>query len=314
MNKQPFFVLAPMDDVTDTVFRSIVAHCAPPDMTMTEFVNVDGLRSAGREALLHKLDTRFDTIPVIAQLWGKKPENFASIAEELANSGKFAGIDINFGCPDKTVVKNGCCSAYILPENRQRALEVIRATKAAVGDFPLSIKTRLGFNEIDYSWHELLLAEKPDMLTVHFRTRSEMSKVPAHWDLAPKIIEIRNRLSPNTKIVGNGDVVDVNQGVLLAEQYGVDGVMIGRGVFHNPFAFSADAEKIWTAKNIEEKKALFRSHIEKFDAVWVHGERKLHTLFKFCKIYINGFDGASQLREKIMTSKSTKEVLDILSN
>jgi tRNA-dihydrouridine synthase len=159
---QPFLVLAPMDDVTDIVFRSIVAECAAPDMYFTEFVNVDGLQSVGHDKLLPRLRKGEHDKPIIAQLWGLKPENFEKSAAEAVELG-FDGIDLNFGCPDKTVVKNGACSAMI--HNRDLAHKVIEATQRGAGSrVPVSAKTRLGFNEVDLSWHEFLLGHQLDAL------------------------------------------------------------------------------------------------------------------------------------------------------
>jgi tRNA-dihydrouridine synthase len=166
---KPFLVLAPMDDVTDTVFRQIVAGCAPPDLYFTEFVNVDGLQSPGRPKLMKKLRFSAAEQPLIAQIWGKEPENFRKTAAELVDMG-FAGVDLNMGCPEKTVVKNGCCSALI--NNPELAAEIIQATKEGVaGRVPVSVKTRIGFNTIDLTWIEFLLGQGLDMLTIHGRTR-----------------------------------------------------------------------------------------------------------------------------------------------
>src|SRR3954466_16342015 len=165
---KPFLALAPLDDVSDTVFRQIVADCAKPDLSFTEFVNVDGLQSAGREHLLHKLILTDKEKPVIAQLWGLKPENFYKTTKELAGMG-FAGVDINMGCPVKTVVKNGACAALI--NNKELAGEIIDAVQeAAASKIPVSVKTRVGFNDIDMSWPEFLLTKKLDMLSIHGRT------------------------------------------------------------------------------------------------------------------------------------------------
>ena len=164
-NNKPFFVLAPMDDVTDTVFRRIVADCAPADYTVTEFVNVDGLCSRGRSKVIRKLGVELDTTPVIAQIWGKNPENFETIAREIADGTipGFVGIDLNFGCPEKNVTKNECCSALQQPALRDKALAIIQATQKGANtennNFPVSFKTRLGFGEIDYTWHEFLLSK-----------------------------------------------------------------------------------------------------------------------------------------------------------
>ena len=306
---KPFFVLAPMDDVTDSVFRQIVAACAPPDLFFTEFVNVDGLQSPGRDKLLPKLQFTDTEKPIIAQIWGKTPENYRKTAAELIDMG-FAGVDINMGCPDKTIVKNGCCAAFI--NNRDLALEVITAVKEGVaGRIPVSVKTRLGFNEVDLSWHELLLNQDIDTLTVHGRTRKEMSKVPANWETIGKIREIRDRIAPQTKIVGNGDVVSRQQGLELAETHGLDGIMIGRGIFSDPFIFAENSP--WEKYSSAEKIGLYKRHVNLFFKTWPNGERRIDTLKKFCKMYINGFDGAVELRTELMNARSQSEIESVLN-
>lgn len=306
---QPFFVLAPMDDVTDTVFRRVIAECAPPDLYFTEFVNVDALQSKGRESTLKRL--RFTSLerPIIAQVWGLKPENFRKSAAEIAEMG-FDGIDINFGCPDKNVVRNGACSAFMKPENREGALEIIQACREGAPSLPLSVKTRLGFNEVDLSWHELLLQQTLNALTIHGRTRKQMSKVPADWDVIGQIAALRTSLSPATKIIGNGDVLTKRQGEVLAQKYGLDGIMVGRGIFQDPFLFADKSP--WETYTKQQRIDLYTKHVKLFAKTWAEGERKIHTLNKFCKIYINGFDGAKELREKFMAAASTDELLELL--
>ncbi len=304
---KPVFILAPMDDVTDCVFRTIISECAPPDLYVTEFVNVDGLQSAGRDKLLHKLRMLPGESDVVAQLWGLNPDNFYKCAQEMAGMG-FVGIDLNMGCPAKSEVRSGACSALI--NNRDLAVDIIKATQAGAGDLPVSVKTRLGFSNIDLSWHELLLQQKLNMLTVHWRTRKQMSKVPAQWEYATNIIELRDSLSPATKIIGNGDVMSRQQGNELIQKYGLDGVMIGRGVFQDPYIFATDSS--WHTMLPEQKIDLYRRHVKLFEQTWRSGERKLVTLNKFCKIYINGFDGAKELRERLMNAKTTTELLEIL--
>jgi tRNA-dihydrouridine synthase len=307
---KPFFVLAPMDDVTDTVFRQVVADCARPDLFMTEFVNVDGLQSPGRAKLLHKLIFSAKEKPIVAQIWGKQPENFYAVTKQLISMG-FAGVDINMGCPVKTVVKNGCCIALI--NNRDLASEIIQAVQKAAGkDFPVSIKTRLGLNEVDLSWLEFLLKHKLNMLTVHGRTAKQLSKVPPDWNLIGQIRALRDKLSPSTLMVGNGDVLTRQQGLKLAKKYKLDGIMIGRGVFDDPFVFAADSP--WQKYTKNQKIALYREHVELFTKTYKNGERSSHTLNKFCKIYINGFDGAKELREKFMAAPSTSELLNLIKD
>lgn len=308
--RSPFFVLAPMDDVTDVVFRSIVSDCARPDVYFTEFVNVDGLQSPGRPKLLHKLSIDRDSDhKIIAQIWGKTPENFKKTAAELVEVG-FDGVDINMGCPEKTVVKNGCCSALI--NNRELAGEIIQAVQEGVnGKIPVSVKTRLGFNQLDFTWHEYLLSFKLNMLTIHMRTRKEMSLVDAHWDLMPELLARRDSIAPDTLIVGNGDVINKQHGLALAEQYGCDGIMIGRGIFKDPYAFG-DPEQ-WENTLPEDRIKLYKTHVERFASTYQNREKSYQTLKRFCKVYINGFDNASELREAVMNCHSTDEILAVLS-
>ena len=317
---KPFFVLAPMDDVTDAVFRQVIAECAPPDLYFTEFVNVDGLQSPGRAKLLKKLRFTATEQPLIAQIWGKNPENFRLTAEQIADGTfarevglpegiNFAGIDLNMGCPEKNVVKNGTCSALI--NDPEAAVAIIQATQAgAAGRLPISVKTRLGFNKVDFSWHTTLLQQKLNMLTIHGRTRAEMSKVPAHWDDIGHIRELRDSLAPETLIVGNGDVMSRVQGETLAAEHKLDGIMVGRGIFQDPYLFAE--QTTWLDFKPEQRINLYRKHVELFAATWQHNERPIHTLNKFCKLYINHFDNAKQLREQLMAANSTDELLQIM--
>lgn len=322
---KPFFVLAPMDDVTDTVFRQIMAQTAAPDLYFTEFVNVDGLQSPGREKLLPKLQFTASETPLIAQLWGKNPENYYKTAKQIADGTfvaelqrvyggedtdlSFAGVDINMGCPAKPIIKNGSCAALI--NNRELTGEILQAVREGVGeDFPVSVKTRLGYKDIDFTWHEFLLKHKLNMLTIHGRTVAEMSKVPAHWDAIGHIADLRTSLAPDTLIVGNGDIESRRHGESLAEQFGLDGVMVGRGVFHDPFLFAKDSQ--WATMSMNERIALYDKHVRLFCKTWANGERKLHTLNKFCKVYVEGFPGAKELREKLMTAETEQELLDLL--
>lgn len=312
-----------MDDVTDTVFRQIVQQTHAPDLFFTEFVNVDGLVSPGRPKLLKKLKFVPDETRLVAQLWGLKPENFKTVADQIASGAlakelglpegcNFVGVDLNMGCPAKSEVQNGACSALIKLENRDLADEIIEATREGLnGRLPLSVKTRLGFNQVDMTWFEFLLGKNLDMLTVHGRTRKEMSKVPAHWDLIGEVAQLRNKLAPHTLIVGNGDVDNHAQGVQLAEQYGLDGIMVGRGIFHDPFVFSADSK--WADYTREQRIALYKKQVTMFAETWPNREHNIQTLNKFCKVYINGFDGAKELRDQLMHAGSTDALLQLLA-
>ena len=321
---RPFFVLAPMDDVTDTTFRQLVASTAAPDLFFTEFVNVDGLMSPGRDKLLKKLRFEKSEKSLVAQLWGLQPENFRVIAAQIADGSlarelglpdgcNFVGVDLNMGCPAKSEVQNGACSALIKIENRTLAEQIIEATREGLGGrLPLSVKTRLGFTTVDMTWFDFLLGKDLDMLTVHGRTRKEMSKVPAHWDLIGEVALMRKKLAPQTVLVGNGDVESRAQGEALAKQYGLDGIMVGRGVFHDPYVFASSSP--WAEKAEAERIDLYRQQVRLFTDTWQNGERNVKTLNRFCKVYINGFDGAKELREKLMEAQSADELLNMLAS
>jgi len=280
--------------------------------------------SPGRSKLLKKLRFVKTEKRLIAQLWGLKPENFKAVAEQIADGSlarelglpdgyNFVGVDLNMGCPAKNEVQNGACAALIRQENRELAGQIIDAAKEGLGArLPLSVKTRLGFNEVDMSWFEFLLGKDLDMLTVHGRTRKEMSKVPARWDLIGEVVKLRNELAPQTLVVGNGDVESRPQGERLAQQYGPDGVMIGRGVFHDPYVFAVDSP--WAGIPKEKRITLYRSQVELFEGTWRLGERNVKTLNKFCKVYISDFDGAKELREELMGAQSTAELLQLLQS
>ncbi len=308
-----------MDDVTDTVFRRIVGQCAPPDIYFTEFVNVDGLQSPGRPRLLKKVRFTDAERPLIAQIWGKNPDNFRKTAREIADGSlarevglpegvNFAGVDLNMGCPVKAVVKDGLCSALI--NDRPLAEAIIRATKEGAGELPVSVKTRVGFNSVDMSWIEFLLKQGLAALTVHGRTKKQMSDVPADWGLIGQARELRDRLAPDTLVIGNGDVMSRQHGEELAARHRLDGIMIGRGIFHDPFIFAGASP--WLEYTPEQRLALYRRHVELFAETWPGRERQIHTLNKFCKVYVAGFDGAKELRERLMAARSADELLNLL--
>lgn len=299
-----------MDDVTDSVFRQIIAGCSKPDMFITEFVNVDGLQSPGRDKLLPKLYFTTKERPIFAQLWGKQPENYLKTAKELVKMG-FNGIDINMGCPDKAVVKNGCGSAMI--NNRPLAAEIIAATqKGAAGKIPVSVKIRTGFNAVDFTWPQFILEQGVDILTVHGRTTKEMSAVPARWEDIGKIRELRDSIAPKTLIVGNGDVMSRRQGEELAKKYKLDGIMIGRGVFANPYVF-AKTDK-WSTLTASQRINIFKAHINLYKNTWQDSDkRNFHGLKKFARVYLNGFDGASKLRTDFVHQQTLPDMLEVLS-
>jgi nifR3 family TIM-barrel protein len=302
---RPFFVLAPMDDVTETVFRQTIASCHKPDLFFTEFVNVEGLQSKGRKNLIHKLKYTKKDKPLIAQIWGKNPENYYKVSAELVDMG-FDGVDINMGCPDKSVVKSGCCSALI--NNRQLAVEIISAVKAGVNNkVPVSVKLRTGFNEVDFSWPELVLKQNINMLTVHGRTTKELSKVPARWDDIKKVRQIRDEVSPKTLIVGNGDVLNREQGEVLAKETGVDGIMIGRGSLFNPFVFQKNSN--WQFRPEKERLKIYLQHAQLFKETYSNGQRNWQSLKRLTKLYIHGSENASKFRNELVRAEDIDKLI-----
>ena len=302
----PFFVLAPMANVTDWAFRRIVAKCGRPDVFYTEFLSCDGILH-DRTKFEKELYFEKSEKPIVVQLFGSKPENFYKCAQLAVELG-FDGIDINMGCPDRSVEKQGAGAALI--KNHKLAKEIMKETKRGAGNLPVSIKTRLGYNKIETKeWVSTLLETEPAAIIVHGRTRKEISSVPAHWDE----IGLAKELAKDTQtlIVGNGDVVDLNDARQKAKNYNLDGIMVGRGIFANPWFFS---EKV-NIKEIkpEQRIELLKEHLANFENLW-GSNGKFDTIKKFFKVYISGFDGAKELRTKLMVAKNKQEVVDILRN
>jgi len=300
---RPFFILAPMEAVTDVVFRHVIATAARPDIFFTEFTNASSFASPkGIHSTRGRLTFTPDEQPMVAQIWGAKPADFSVMAKGLADMG-YSGIDINMGCPDKTVIKAGGGSGLI--RTPELAGELIAAAKE--GGLPVSVKTRLGYSSTE-EWREwLTFLFKQDIvnLTIHLRTRKEMSKVDAHYDIVPEIKKLRDEIAPQTLLTINGDIRDRQHGEELVEKYGVDGIMIGRGIFHNPFAFELEKRD----HSREELLKLLSLQLDLFDKYSEELEpRKFEPLKRFFKIYIRDFPGASELREQLMHTKSTDEV------
>lgn len=305
---KPFFVLAPMEDVTDVVFRHVVAKAGRPDVFFTEFTNAESYcHPEGMKSVRGRLLFTEDEQPMVAHIWGDQPENFRLMSKGLAEMG-FKGIDINMGCPVPNVAQRGKGSGLILRPDV--AAELIQAAKA--GGLPVSVKTRLGFKEID-EWKEWLahiLKQDIANLSIHLRTRDEMSLVDAHWDLIPEIKELRDQIAPNTLLTINGDILDRQMGMELATKYGVDGVMIGRGIFKNPFAFEKEPRE----HSSKEYLDLLRLQLDLHDQYIETLPRSVSALQRFFKIYVKGFRGAGELRNQLMNTKSTDEIRALLDH
>lgn len=304
---RPFFILAPMEAVTDVVFRHVVSAAARPDVYFTEFVNSASYCSPkGEHSTRGRLTFTDDEHPMVAQIWGNSPEQFAQMAKGLAEKG-YKGIDINMGCPVTNVAKKACGSGLI--REPELAAELITAAKE--GGLPVSVKTRLGFTHIDEwrDWLTHILKQDIVNLTIHLRTRKEMSKADAHFELIPEIKKLRDEIAPHTLLTINGDVRDRQHGEEIVAQTGVDGIMIGRGVFHNPFAFEIEKRE----HSREELLGLLSLQLDLHDKYTAElGPRKFDPLKRFFKIYVREFEGASELRDKLMHTKNTDEVRALL--
>ncbi|HCZ1129820.1 TPA: tRNA-dihydrouridine synthase [Staphylococcus aureus] len=303
---RPFFILAPMEDVTDIVFRHVVSEAARPDVFFTEFTNTESFcHPEGIHSVRGRLTFSEDEQPMVAHIWGDKPEQFRETSIQLAKMG-FKGIDLNMGCPVANVAKKGKGSGLILRPDV--AAEIIQATKA--GGLPVSVKTRLGYYEIDEwkDWLKHVFEQDIANLSIHLRTRKEMSKVDAHWELIEAIKNLRDEIAPNTLLTINGDIPDRKTGLELAEKYGIDGVMIGRGIFHNPFAFEKEPRE-HTSKELLD---LLRLHLSLFNKYEKDEIRQFKSLRRFFKIYVRGIRGASEFRHQLMNTQSIAEARALL--
>lgn len=305
---KPFFILAPMEDVTDVVFRHVVKAAGAPDVFFTEFTNSDSFcHPDGIESVHGRLVFTEDEQPMVAHIWGDKPEFFREMSLALADMG-FSGIDLNMGCPVPNVAERGKGSGLIL--RPEVAAELIEAAKA--GGLPVSVKTRIGFYELAEmkDWISHLLKQDIANLSVHLRTRKEMSKVDAHWDLIPEVVKLCDEIAPQTLLTINGDILDRKMGLELAEKYGVDGLMIGRGIFKNPYAFEQEPQEHTPTEMI----GLLRLQLDLQDQYAEQVPRSIVGLHRFFKIYVKGFPGANDLRIRLMNTKSTAEVRTILDD
>lgn len=308
---QPFFVLAPMEAVTDVVFRHVVERAGAPDVFFTEFANATGWVHAGDRAIAGRLIKTDDEYPLVAQIWGGKPGDMEQFAQHCARLG-FAGIDINMGCPAKSAIKSGGAA---LIRNPDVAVAAIAAAKTA--GLPVSVKTRLGYSTVDEwrAWLTILLQQDIVNLTIHLRTKKEMSKVAAHYELIDDIVALRDTIAPQTLLTINGDIRDRAHGMtLVAAHPGVNGVMIGRGVFADPFCFAPHSDSVaqGSSSMAQRNFTLLCYHLDLFDHWQPQLGRPYETLKRFYKIYIRDFDGAKELRDQLMHTTSTDEARQII--
>lgn len=301
LHNKPFLVLAPMEGVTDYVFREIIAETAKPDVFFTEFTNTEALCSKGYDNMVQNLRYSESQRPIVAQIWGTDPKNFYTVAKLIRDLG-FDGIDINMGCPVRDVMKMGCGASLI--NNPALASEMISAVKKGAPGLPVSVKTRIGVKSIvTEEWIGFLLGQHLQAITVHGRTAKELSKVPNHWDEIGKAVKLRDQYAPETVIIGNGDILNQEQAENAYTMYGVDGVMIGTGIFQNPWIF----EKIRCTHTTAESLALLLKHTKLFADAYPGG-RRFAAMRKYFKIYVRSFPGATTLMKELMEAKDFSEV------
>ncbi|MDD3474751.1 MAG: tRNA-dihydrouridine synthase [Candidatus Dojkabacteria bacterium] len=296
--------LAPMEDVTDTVFRQVLCDIGKPDLFFTEFMSTDGFMSKGRDKVIHRLEFTDIERPVTFQLWGNNPDNYAQTVKDIVKYNP-DGIDINIGCSVRSVLSHGHCSALI--KEPELVEEIIKAVRSESQDVPVSVKTRLGYDEIiTDEWFSFLLKRNLDLITVHGRISKDGYSTPANWEEIEKVVRLRNEISPNTVILGNGDVNSLNQADEYISKYDVDGVMVGRGILQNPWLFSR-RENIGKDERID----VLKKHLKLFDKV-SEDRKPFYSQRKYMKMYISNFDGASELRSELMKCNTVEEVLSIV--
>ena len=314
----PIFTLAPMEDVTDTSFREIIERLSDPQILkvlFTEFTSVDGMNHpkgkprVSERLLVSKSEKQIleeKNFKLVAQIWGNNPEIFHNVAREITQDYDFDGLDINMGCPVKNVVKNGCCSALI--NQPALAKEIILATMEAT-HLPVSVKTRTGIKaHHTEGWIANLMETKPAAIILHGRTQKQQSDGLADWEEIARGARVRDQINPDTRFLGNGDVTSFAHGAELISRYGLDGVMVGRGIFHNPWLFNSEQSPV----TVEDKLEQLLLHTRIFEKNW-EGKKNFNILKRFYKIYTSDFPGAAKLRAELMETKSFEEVYQIVT-
>jgi nifR3 family TIM-barrel protein len=324
-----------MADVTDAAFRRMIAKYSAhtradgstggPDVMWTEFVSADGLMRAtpeGKAKLMTDLIYTEEERPIVAQLFSSTPEHMEAAAALCVELG-FDGVDINMGCPVGNIVDQGCGAAMIKdPESARMAIRAAKkGVKKAGKEIPVSVKTRVGYHTDELeTWLPILLSEEPAVVTVHARTRKDMSKVPARWERVKRAVEIRNELKSSALIFGNGDVASVEDAYEKCEKTGADGAMLGRAIFGNPWLFhpskrlhermtisqtSSDADSIELI-TMEERFRVMIEHTKLFRTLLPH--KNFAIMKKHYKAYVNGFHGAQELRSTLMAAATVEEI------
>jgi tRNA-dihydrouridine synthase len=279
----------------------------------TEFASADGLLRAtpeGKVKLMADLIYTEEERPIVAQLFSSSEEYMEKAAALCLELG-FDGVDINMGCPAGVIIDQGCGSAMI--KTPELAAKIIRAAKRGAksdsGGIPVSVKTRLGYNQDTLEeWLPVLIKENPAAITVHARTRKEMSKVPARWERVARAVEIRDEILGRdkfkTRIIGNGDVHSLVDAKAKVTQSGADGVMLGRAIFGNPWLFHPEKD----ARNIplDERLRVLVEHTKLFEQLLPF--KNFAIMKKHYKAYIKDFHGAAELRALLMEQPTAADI------
>jgi nifR3 family TIM-barrel protein len=335
----PAISLSPMDGVTDHPFRHIQKKYGNPTVLYTEFTSVEGV-CHGADRLLE--DFLYDETqrPIVAQIYGTTPQFFKETTVILCELG-FDGIDINMGCPAKNVAHSGAGAALI--QTPKLAQQIIAQTKAGVEDFlngmrardcehitkriateierrhqllpkkyqenreiPVSVKTRVGFGEkVINEWIPTLMEMEPAAIAVHGRTLKEQYGGSADWEEIAKGVAYTK--GTDTLYFGNGDVQNYEQAIDKVATYGVDGVLIGRGSFGNPFVFWSPEQFEKTTPPSIYQVAL--EHAELFEQTYAHQERySFLPMRKHLGWYVKAIPDAAIIRQKLFQTNTVTDI------
>ncbi len=338
--EKPIIGLSPMDGVSDAPFRFITAKYGKPSLLITEFTNVEAINHAGIKALSAFIYNEIER-PIVAQIYGINPKAFYKTAIIVCELG-FDGIDINMGCPSKAVSGNGAGAGLIKTPDLAR--EIIKTCKQAVEDWsngktleeldldplifqyiqelkkekniiterkilPISVKTRIGYDQIvTLDWIKNLLEEEPANITLHGRTLKQMYTGLANWNEIAKAAELIHQSGLKTTILGNGDVKSLEIAYENIKNYGVDGVLIGRGSYGEPWIFRGEH------KSLKQKLEVALEHAKAYEKIFGIGEKSFAPMKKHLGWYCTDFPNAKELRMQLIRCNSADEVENIIKN
>lgn len=334
LHSQKIVALSPLDGITDEAFRLTQCQIAKPDIIFTEFVSAEGLAHNAVKLFDNLLYSSVER-PIVGQLFGKDPDSFYIAAVILCALG-FDGIDINLGCPAKTVTQHGSGAALI--DKPELVSQIIKSVQRAISDWSsnkitlkdlklkekvyqvidrnlkyskfkgkivptLSVKTRLGItSDVSSTWIPFLLSHHLDFMTLHGRTLKQGYSGQADWDAIAAAAKLAHQ--SQTIFFGNGDVQSRSQALAYCQKYQVDGVLIGRAAMGNPWAFND--------QNPEFKK--------KYQAMLLHAKnftkifptRRFDPLRRHFLLYVSGHPQAKALRQKIITLTSVDQLAKLV--